>query len=152
MDEHHRVLRDCLNLNIVRPSGSHSKLPVLIWLHGGSFFFNSNQEITSQPDGLVLRSVEIGTPIIHVSINYRLGVFGFAQSAALKADKSENLGLRDQRLALEWIRDNIEAFGGDPDRITLHGQSSGGVAVGIQSLALEESRCLSSKQYIRAKH
>lgn len=120
---------DCLNLNIVRPSGCHSKLPVLVWLHGGSFFFNSNQEITSQPDGLILQSIENGTPIIHVAINYRLGVFGFAQSAALKADKSENAGLRDQRLALEWIRDNIDAFGGDPEKITVHGQSSGGECI-----------------------
>lgn len=52
--------------------------------------------------------------------------FGFAQSTALRQEGSENAGLRDQRLAIEWIRDNIEQFGGDPERITIHGQSSGG--------------------------
>lgn len=53
-------------------------------------------------------------------------VFGFAQSDALESEGSENAGLRDQRLAIEWVRDNIEQFGGDPDRITIFGQSSGG--------------------------
>lgn len=62
--------------------------------------------------------------MIHVSLNYRLGIFGFAESAALS---SHNAGLRDQRLALEWVEDNISAFGGDPEKITIHGQSSGGM-------------------------
>ena len=73
-----------------------------------------------------MQSEENKTPIIHVAVNYRLGAFGFAASEALRAEGSENLGLRDQRLAIEWTRDNIAAFGGDPDRITIHGQSSGG--------------------------
>lgn len=67
---------DCLNLNIVRPSlavGETAKLPVLVWIHGGSFWFNSNQEITNQPDGLILQSIDNETPIIHVALNYRLG-------------------------------------------------------------------------------
>ena len=75
-----------------------------------------------------------------VELNYRLGVFGFAQSPALKKEGSENAGLRDQRLALEWVHDNIAAFGGDPSRITIHGQSSGGLAVGMQVMAYGADR------------
>lgn len=120
---------DCLNLNIARPQGTVAgdKLPVMVWIHGGSFWSGQNSEITVAPDGLILESVENGLPIVHVALNYRLGVFGFARSAALESEGSENAGLRDQRLAIEWVRDNIEHFGGDPDKITLAGQSTGGI-------------------------
>jgi len=68
-------------------------------------------------------------------------VFGFAHFETLTADGSANAGLRDQRLALEWVKDNIAAFGGDPSQVTIHGQSSGGLAVGMQILAHgEQSR------------
>ncbi|PSN73818.1 putative lipase [Corynespora cassiicola Philippines] len=130
---------DCLNLNIVRPANPSSllgvPLPVLVWIHGGSFWVGSNNEPTHVPDGLVLKSIKDGAPIIHVAINYRLGFFGFAQSESLKEEGSGNAGLRDQRLAIEWVRDHIAAFGGNPDKITIHGQSSGGLAVGLQLLA-----------------
>lgn len=92
-------------------------------------------EPTFKPDGLVRQSVEGGVPVIHVAMNYRLGFFGFAQSDSLRQEGSENAGLRDQRLAIEWVRDNIEAFGGDPDNITIFGQSSGGLAIGMHILA-----------------
>jgi carboxylesterase type B len=62
---------------------------------------------------------------MHVSMNYRLGIFGFAQSDALKTEGSENAGLKDQRLALDWVNKNIAYFGGDPDNVTIFGQSSG---------------------------
>lgn len=71
-------------------------------------------------------SVVNGLPVIHVAINYRLGVFGFAQSEELRKEGSENAGLRDQRLALEWVREHIGTFGGDGERVTVFGQSSGG--------------------------
>ncbi|KAI0159790.1 putative lipase [Xylariaceae sp. FL1272] len=132
------VSEDCLNLDVTRPPGlcsSTSRLPVMVWIYGGSFIVGSTDEPTNRPDGMILESIRNGLPVIHVALNYRLGVFGFAQSESLKADKSENAGLRDQRLALEWVRDNIAAFGGDPDRITVYGQSSGGLAVTSQVLA-----------------
>lgn len=122
------VSEDCLRLNVARPNGTtaSSNLPVMVYIHGGSFISASKDEPASQPGGLILQSVEIGHPIIHVALNYRLGVFGFAQSDALKKEGSENAGLRDQRLALEWVHENIASFGGDPEKITIHGQSSGG--------------------------
>ncbi|KAF1968472.1 alpha/beta-hydrolase [Bimuria novae-zelandiae CBS 107.79] len=133
------ISEDCLNLNIVRPGEDTmyppNGLPVMVWIHGGSFWVGSNMEPTHEPDGLVRNSVDEGTPIIHVAINYRLGLFGFAQSGALRQERSENAGLRDQRAAIEWVRDNIYHFGGNRDRITIHGQSSGGLAVGMQLLA-----------------
>ena len=64
-------------------------------------------------------------------MNYRAGVFGFAAAKVLRENKAENLGLRDQYLALEWIREDIAAFGEDPSRITLFGQSFGGISVGL---------------------
>jgi carboxylesterase type B len=115
--------------------------------HIGGFWSGFNMEPTTMPDGLILQSVTNGLPVMHVGINYRLGckssngsiipeslfysVFGFAQSDALEKERSENAGLRDQRLALEWVRDNIAAFGGDPSKITIFGQSSGGIFASI---------------------
>ncbi|KAH6625842.1 Alpha/Beta hydrolase protein [Boeremia exigua] len=134
-----KVSEDCLNLNIVRPrlddADAHLKLPVMVWIHGGSFWWGSNMEPTFKPDGLVRQSVEGGNPVIHVAMNYRLGFFGFAQSDFLRQEGSENAGLRDQRLAIEWVRDNIDIFGGDPENITIFGQSSGGLAIGMHILA-----------------
>lgn len=123
------VSEDCLNLNVVRPGGTEAgdKLPVLIFIHGGSFWSGQNCEITTQPDGMILESISNGLPIIHVRMNYRLGFFGFTRSAALRSEGSENAGLRDHRLAIEWVRDHIEQFGGDPEKITISGQSSGGM-------------------------
>ncbi|KAF2846439.1 alpha/beta-hydrolase [Plenodomus tracheiphilus IPT5] len=131
------ISEDCLNLNVARPKqvDAGKKLPVMVWIHGGSFWWASNTEPTTAPDGLIQQSVENGDPVIHVAMNYRLGFFGFANSGTLRSEGSENAGLRDQRAAVEWVRDNIEAFGGDPDNITIFGQSSGGLAVGMHILA-----------------
>ncbi|KAK5162880.1 uncharacterized protein LTR77_011137 [Saxophila tyrrhenica] len=136
------ISEDCLHLNIYRPKGTscNDKLPVMLYIHGGSFFLGSKDEISIQPEGLIRRSVGMGQPVLAVYINYRLGVFGFAQSTALKSEGSENAGLRDQRLAIEWTRDNIAHFGGDPDQITILGQSSGGLAVGMQIMAYGASK------------
>ncbi|AEO57294.1 hypothetical protein MYCTH_2303271 [Thermothelomyces thermophilus ATCC 42464] len=131
------VSEDCLRLNVARPRGTHpwDRLPVMVYIHGGSFWAGNNHDPTILPDGLVLESVWNGLPVIHVAMNYRLGFFGFAQSGALESEGSENAGLRDQRLAIEWVRDNIELFGGDPGRITIFGQSSGGLSVGLHIMA-----------------
>ncbi|KAF7188014.1 Secreted lipase [Pseudocercospora fuligena] len=136
------ISEDCLRLNVFRPNGSKAgdKLPVMVYIHGGSFYGASKDDPNSQPAGLILNSVANRHPVIQVQLNYRLGVFGFAKSEALRKDGSENLALRDQRLALQWVHDHIESFGGDCKKVTLQGQSSGGFSVGMQTLAFGGSK------------
>lgn len=93
-----------------------------------------------QPQGLVKQAAENDQPVIYVAINYRIGIFGFPASDAFKAAKAENLGLRDQYLALQWVKDNIAAFGGDPDNVTIFGQSFGGISVGLQMVSYGADR------------
>ncbi|KAF2177248.1 alpha/beta-hydrolase [Zopfia rhizophila CBS 207.26] len=128
---------DCLTLNIQRPTNITAnanwrcsvtaKLPVLFWIYGGAFEGGA----TSRSDytQLVAKSIELGEPIMVVAVNYRLGTFGFLGGKELKAEGNTNLGLRDQRLALEWVQENIEAFGGDPEKVTIWGQSAGATSV-----------------------
>jgi carboxylesterase type B len=115
------VGEDCLNLNIVRPEAVEpdAKLPVLVWIYGGGFAQGSNRAPEFNSSFLLQTSIEIGHPLIIVSINYRLSGFGFLSSAEIQAEGITNLGLRDQWKALEWIHENIEYFGGDPDRVTI---------------------------------
>lgn len=123
---------DCLYLNIFTPDGhatrsSHWKnsklLPVMVWLHGGAF----QQGAARRPEYDGRRLAERG--VIIVTLNYRLGVLGFLVSSP--DGVYGNFGLMDQRAALHWIHDNISAFGGDPDNITLFGESSGAVMAGL---------------------
>ena len=120
---------DCLNLNIQRPSGTQSgaKLPVLVWIYGGGFEFGSAS--IYQGDSLVSSSVGLNMPVIFVAMNYRVGGFGFMPGTEVKKDGSANLGLLDQRQAMKWVADNIEAFGGDPSKVTLWGESAGSISV-----------------------
>ncbi|RSL59433.1 hypothetical protein CEP53_005813 [Fusarium sp. AF-6] len=120
---------DCLTLNIVRPTGtlSDAKLPVLFWIHGGGFQVGS----ATQYDGsfVVNSSVTARKPVIYVAINYRLAGYGFLGGKEMLAEGSTNIGLRDQRMALEWVADNISAFGGDPNKVTIWGESAGSLSV-----------------------
>ncbi|TGO87540.1 hypothetical protein BPOR_0220g00180 [Botrytis porri] len=142
------ISEDCLNLNIARPSWAKagSKLPVMVYIYGGALIDGTVNERTIAPDGFIHASVAGGEPVIYVAMNYRLNIFGFAASEALRPDRSLNVGLRDQRLALEWIQQNIEMFGGDKDQVTIYGQSSGGLSVGSRPVpfhaAIMESTAL----------
>ncbi len=107
-----------LNLNIWTPSRTGS-LPVFVWIHGGAFVNGSGA--VSQYDG----SAFARDGVVCVTINYRLGVEGFLDPG----EGVTNLGLRDQVAALEWVRDNIAGFGGDPSRVTIGGESAGGMSV-----------------------
>lgn len=119
---------DCLNLNIWRPKGQHAKpLPVLFWIHGGSFRIGSGGWPIYNGDALVAKDV------ILVTINYRLGLLGrFAHPELSRKHQGQplaNYGLMDQIAALKWVQGNIRAFGGDPGNVTIFGYSAGGVSV-----------------------
>lgn len=120
---------DCLYLNVWTPEQAPDKpLPVMVWLHGGGF--TMGKAAYRESDGQRLAS-QSGSVV--VAPGYRLGVFGFLSHAALAAEdprgSAGNYGIQDQAEALRWVRDNIEAFGGDPDNVTLFGQSAGGISV-----------------------
>ncbi|TIC90194.1 Cholinesterase [Colletotrichum higginsianum] len=118
---------DCLTLNVwTKPQVGEEKKAVMVWIHGGAFMLGSSrvpatngQFITDQSD------------VILVSLNYRLNVFGFPGNPA----SAPNLGLLDVRMAVQWVRENIDKFGGDVNRITLFGQSAGGSLVDYYSYA-----------------
>ncbi|KAG9948611.1 lipase 3 precursor, partial [Aureobasidium melanogenum] len=120
---------DCLTLNVQRPAGttSSSKLPVVFWIYGGGFEFGSTQQYDGTP--LVTESVTLGHGVIFVAVNYRLSGFGWLAGKELQAEGSTNLGLKDQRKGLQWVAENIAAFGGDPEKVTIWGESAGAISV-----------------------
>lgn len=126
---------DCLTLNVVSPRGPHSKLlPVLVWIYGGGLGAGTTADPQYNVSGIVKVSQEIDQPVIGVSINYRLGSWGFLQSPQILAEGSSNAGLLDQRMALHWIQENIQAFGGDPRRVVVWGESAGAQSIAYQML------------------
>ncbi|KAF9898472.1 hypothetical protein BX616_003971 [Lobosporangium transversale] len=149
--------KHCLNLNIYapydhlqdksgnKPSSSKPLIPVMVWIHGGGFKDGSNAMDMYDSSNFVAHSIHnVGRPVIVVVINYRLNYFGFLASAELVQDvqsdkrlpssSSEkavgNWGLLDQKIALEWVQDHIEAFGGDPKDVTAFGESAGAASIG----------------------
>ena len=114
---------DCQNLSITMPGDVRpdEKLPVMVWIHGGSYTTGSGDLAIFDPARLVAEN-----RVIVVSVTYRLGLFGFL---ATPAGRPGNLGLLDQLEAFRWVRRNIQAFGGDPRRVTAFGQSAGGDAI-----------------------
>ncbi|KAJ0158909.1 Lipase 4, partial [Colletotrichum tanaceti] len=125
------ISEDCLTLNVVRPAGKFDKpLPVLVWVFGGGLYTGSIADPQYNLSGIVKVSQDMGQPIISVAMNYRLNMYGFLQTPQILAEGSSNAGLLDQRMALRWIKENIAAFGGDPERVTVWGESAG-----AQSLA-----------------
>lgn len=131
------LAEDCLFLNVIRPAGidSTADLPVAFWIHGGGLYMGGSQDRRYNLSFIVDNSVELGTPMIGVSINYRLSAYGFLMgSEALEAGIANN-GFRDQRLAMRWVNENIAAFGGDPAKVTIWGESSGAESVNAQVLA-----------------
>lgn len=114
---------DCLSVNVSAPADAATPLPVMVWIHGGAYTFGSSSQPLYDPTSLVA-----GGDVVVVTLNYRLGALGFVDlSRALpEAGFDGNLALKDVLLALRWVQRNIAAFGGDPGRVTVFGESAGG--------------------------
>ncbi|KAL2788005.1 extracellular lipase [Aspergillus keveii] len=140
---------DCLTLDVRRPAGTttNDSLPVLVWIYGGAFELGS----TGTYDGtsLVAASVSMDMPVIFVAMNYRVAGFGFMPGKEILEDGAANLGLLDQRRALEWVADNIVAFGGDPDKVTLWGESAGAISVFDQMLLYDGNHTYNNRSLFR---
>ena len=120
---------DCLTITVQRPAGvkEGDNLPVLFWIFGGGFEIGATNTYNG---GDMLRFANRqDQPFIFVAVNYRVAGFGFMPGAEILADGSSNIGLLDQRMGLEWVADNIAAFGGDPDKVTIWGESAGAISV-----------------------
>lgn len=131
------VSEDCLTLRVDRPANTSStaKLPVMVFIYGGGDSIGQIYDSAYEPVPLISNAVQQGFPVMYVAMNYRVGVFGFASSDALNATESLNAGLLDQRLGLNWVQEHIVAFGGDPDNVTIFGESDGATGVGLQITA-----------------
>ncbi|CAH0731223.1 unnamed protein product, partial [Brenthis ino] len=123
---------DCLNLNVFVPNtaSSKNKLPVLVWIHGGGFMYGFGNRYLYGPKFLIRHDV------ILVTLNYRLGPYGFM--CLNTPDVPGNQGLKDQFLGLRWIKDNIAAFGGDANKITIMGESAGAASVDFHLISKQE--------------
>ncbi|CAN8098299.1 unnamed protein product [Discula destructiva] len=126
------VDEDCLTLNIIAPPDAKlgDNLPVVFWIFGGAFevgwsaLFNGSSYVTT--------SIAANKPIVWVAVNYRVNGFGLMPGKEILAEGSANLALRDQRLGMEWVADNIAQFGGDPDKVVIYGESAGSVSCSLQ--------------------
>lgn len=122
---------DCLRANVWTPAKSADghKRPVMVWLHGGGFAAGSGQELPGYDGANLARKGDV----VVVTLNHRLNVLGFLDLSEFGPEYAEsgNAGLLDLVAALEWVRDNAEAFGGDPDNVTIFGQSGGGGKVSV---------------------
>ncbi|KAJ8910437.1 hypothetical protein NQ315_016982 [Exocentrus adspersus] len=123
---------DCLNLNVFTkslPERSNPLKPVMVWIHGGAYLSGSNRTSMYGPEFLLTQD------IVLVSINYRLGALGFLSSEDTTLGIPGNAGLKDQTLALKWVQENISSFNGDPNNVTIFGESAGSASVHFQILS-----------------
>jgi para-nitrobenzyl esterase len=121
-----RTGEDCLYLNVWTPRPDRARRPVLVWIHGGAFILGSGSQTLYEGAALAARG-----DVVVVTINYRLGALGFLRTRDRFGDRlpaSGNEGLLDQVAALKWVRDEIEAFGGDPGNVTIFGESAGAMS------------------------
>jgi para-nitrobenzyl esterase len=128
---------NCLVLNVLTPKADDKKRPVLVYMHGGGFATGTGSLVLGSDD--LVRDEDI----VVVGVNHRLNIFGYLYLGALDAKYAESgmAGMLDLILALEWVRDNIEAFGGDPEKVTIMGESGGGMKVST-ILAMEKAHGL----------
>src|SRR5918997_2241305 len=126
--KHTPMDEDSLTLNVSAPTTpSTEPRPVMVWFYGGAFVVGASSAPTYRGYDFVRRG-----DVVYVSVNYRLGALGYLDFSGYGTPErpvESNLGLRDQIAALEWVRDNIAAFGGDPDQVTIFGESAGAISV-----------------------
>lgn len=134
-----RTTEDCLFLDVVAPKTIFDKAtsttnntagaPVLVWIYGGGY--TGGDKSNNPAAGLIKASQANGTSdgVIFVALNYRLGAFGWLSGPTLQSDGVSNAALYDQRIALQWVQDNIHLFGGDPNKVTVIGESAGGGSI-----------------------
>ena len=132
---------DCLYLNIwANTDDKTEKKPVMVWIHGGAYVIGSGSQVSYSGANLV----QAHSDIIMVNINYRLNMYGFMDFSSVPGGENFGTapcnGLLDQAMALRWVHENIAAFGGDPDNVTIFGQSAGGGSVSILSVMKEANR------------
>jgi para-nitrobenzyl esterase len=123
-----RQSESCLSLNVWTPGLDGARRPVLVWIHGGAFLIGAGSTPVYEGKDLARRG-----DLVVVTFNYRLGALGYMHLNGVCGEpfrQACNAGLRDQIAALEWVRDNIDRFGGDPDNVTVFGQSAGAMSVG----------------------
>jgi para-nitrobenzyl esterase len=127
------VNEDCLFLNVFTVNPGRGQVPVLVWIHGGGLFDGESTDY----DASKLAEGGPAGPTVVVTINYRLGLLGYLANPALDSEGHlfGNYGLMDQQAALRWVRDNIAAFGGDPDNVTLGGQSAGSTSTAANMIS-----------------
>lgn len=138
---------DCLFLNVFSPGLDNERRPVMVWIHGGAFCMGSGSMQMYSSGTLAANG-----NIVLVTINYRLGVLGFLNLNELtkgKIPSTGNEGLQDQIAALRWVKDNIARFGGDPDNVTIFGESAGGMSIGCL-LNVPEARDLFHKAILES--
>jgi para-nitrobenzyl esterase len=117
---------DCLYLNVFTTGTGGRQKPVLVWIHGGG---NVDGETNDYDGSKLATGGPLGTPIVVITMNYRMGLFGFLSESHLNAEGHPfaNYGILDQQAVLRWVRANVAAFGGDPNNVTLGGQSAGAI-------------------------
>jgi para-nitrobenzyl esterase len=138
---------DCLTLNVWTPGGDERRRPVMVYIHGGAFIIGSGRWGWYEGCRLAERG-----DIVLVTINYRLGAFGFLNLGEIGGsdyEASSNCGLLDQVAALEWVRDNIGRFGGDPNNVTVFGESAGGISI-CCLLAMDRARGLFHRAIVQS--
>ncbi|CAG9996883.1 unnamed protein product [Clonostachys byssicola] len=140
---------DCLSITVARPEGTKAgdNLPVLFWIFGGGFQLGWSSMYDGE--GLVNYAKSINKPIVFVAVNYRVAGYGFLAGKEVKAAGVGNLGLLDQRMGLEWVADNIAAFGGDPEKVTIWGESAGAISVYAQMALYDGDHTYKGKPLFR---
>ncbi|KAJ2898036.1 putative extracellular lipase [Zalerion maritima] len=143
------ISEDCLTMSVQRPAGvaEGDDLPVLFWIFGGGFELGWSSMYDGT--GLVTQGVDLNEPFVFVRVNYRVGGFGFMPGAEILADGASNLGLLDQRMGLEWVADNIKKFGGDPNKVTIWGESAGAISVFDQMALYDGDHTYNGKALFR---